>query len=191
MGKLREQFFYKSISESVDKTVDEYQKKYTPKKGRRFNVNKITYEVGETIVQDGVFAFEISNKIPEGEISEKYTINDYFNDVKKSLASLKSKPAEVDMDEIVRRGVENEVKTRDYVRLKFSYKLESLYDDKAIVTLCEDIKSGKSDVDISDLPSERSIVGGLAIRMVGEKSHAICTQGIDDLMKANDEVRKK
>ena len=191
MGKSKEYFFSKNISDALDNAVKAYQEKYTKKKGRRFNVNDITYELGVAKVEDNCLEFEMSNKIPEAEIREDYTIEQYFKDVKKTLSSFKSKASEIGMDEIVKRESENEVKTRDYVRLKFRYNLSELYNEKELLDLYEDIKSGKSSMEIKKVSGVNSLLGPLALNVVESKVYSLCTQNMENLMKANDKVRSK
>jgi len=191
MGHLKEHFFYKIVSDALGKAIEEYQEQYTKKKGRRFNVNDITYELGEVRVQNNAIEFEMSNKIPEKEITEEYTIEKYFADVKKVLASLKVSPDELDMDEIVRRGAENEVKKRDYVRLKFRRKLSKLYNDKALIALYQDIQSGKNSMEIVKVQGINSPLGSLALNIAGKSAYDFCKENMENLIKANDMVRSK
>jgi len=191
MGHLKEHFFYKTVSDALNKAIEEYQEQYTRKKGRRFNVNDITYELGEVCVKNDAIEFEMSNKIPENEITEEYTIEKYFSDVKGILKTLKVEPAELDMDEILRRGTENEVKKRDYVRLKFRRKLSKLYNDKELVAMYKDIESGKNPMEIVKVQGISSPLGSLALNVAGKRAYEFCKENMKNLIKANDMARSK
>ncbi len=190
MGLFREHFLFACSDNALCRIISEYQEKYTPKKGRRFNLNGITYELGESKVADGLFEFEISSKIPETEVGDSYPLDRYFADVKKILLKSKCKPSEVDMDEIIKKESENEIKTRDYVRTKFNFELTSLMDDEELVSLYKDIESGASPRKIPVLPGVSSPIGSLALSLFEEKVYNICLECMEDLIKANDEVRK-
>ena len=59
MATLKKILFGKYASKALNCIVEEMQKKYGQKKGRRFNYDNITYEVSRAGVVDETIEFEI------------------------------------------------------------------------------------------------------------------------------------
>ena len=68
MANFKQQFFLQFASLGLTELIADYRNRYEPKKGDRFNVEGITYEIGPAkITREGV-EFEVSSKIPQDEL---------------------------------------------------------------------------------------------------------------------------
>ena len=101
MSTLRGLLFSQYASEGLANLVVELQKKYKPKRGRRFNHGNITYEIGRPILKDNILEFEISSKIPQDELKSNKDMKTYFTQIKKILNSEKMKPVSIEMENII------------------------------------------------------------------------------------------
>ena len=74
MSSLQSQLFMETASVTLNRLTKDLQKKFEPKKGDRFNVEGITYEIGppKFVDADKAIRFEISSKIPGEELPESY-----------------------------------------------------------------------------------------------------------------------
>merc|ERR1712096_497582 len=77
------------------------EKKYSKKKGRRFNYENITYEISRGGVVDENMQFEISSKIPQDELKGHKDMKAYFAEIKKLASRFKNKPVTIEMENIV------------------------------------------------------------------------------------------
>ena len=101
MATLKELLFGKYAGEGLNSTVEEMQKKYSKKKGRRFNHDNITYEISRGGVVDENMQFEISSKIPQDELKGDKDMKSYFAEIKKLVTKFKNKPVTIEMENIV------------------------------------------------------------------------------------------
>ena len=189
MGHLRDKIFYRTVNDAVDKVRDEFCDKYKPKKGNRFFVNGITYEISEGKLQQETIQFEISSKIP-GEIFDKKGINlKYFNEVKKLMNSKSKKPADIKMENIIHSTNVNEVKERDYIKCTYIYKESELYSEKEVDSTVKQVLS--KNLKIPQIGGITTIPGQAVLYLIGENVHSGAETNINDLIKSNDEVMKK
>ena len=101
MATLKQILFSQFAGDGLTQLIGETQKMYTPKKGRRFNHENITYEISRPGVVEGNIEFEISSKIPQDELKDDKNMNSYFNKIKKVLSKTKNKPVSIEMENIV------------------------------------------------------------------------------------------
>ncbi|HJL73422.1 MAG TPA: hypothetical protein QGI40_06155, partial [Nitrospinaceae bacterium] len=101
MATLKKILFGQFAGESLTSLVEEMQKKYNPKKGRRFNHANIPYELSRPGVVDDNIQFEISSKIPPDELKGNHDMKSYFKEIKKLVSKEKHKPISVEMENIV------------------------------------------------------------------------------------------
>ncbi len=132
MSILQEQLFVQTATESLHRLTKDLQGKYEPKKGDRFNIKGITYEIGPPKFRDNKVQFEISSKIPGEELPANYDEANYFKKIDKICTGAKKKPASSDMENIIRETRDQEKKERDYVKLTYEYASEELFDEKEI-----------------------------------------------------------
>ena len=191
MATLKELLFGKYAGEGLNSTVEEMQKKYSKKKGRRFNHDNITYEISRGGVVDENMQFEISSKIPQDELKGDKDMKSYFAEIKKLATKFKSKPITIEMENIVLDTKKNTEKERDYVKLLYSYPLNDLYSDKEISEKAEEmsqIKGNKSTVKARGALTQQ---GNLALQIVQETTQSFARQNIEDLSSANKQVKAK
>ena len=101
MTTLKELLFGKYAGEGLSSIVEEMQKKYSKKKGRRFNHDNITYEISRGGVIDESMQFEISSKIPQDELKGDKDMKSYFAEIKKLVTKFKNKPVMMEMENII------------------------------------------------------------------------------------------
>jgi len=121
MGELKDKFFLQYISAGLEKVRDGFREEHTPKKGNRFLIKGLTYEIG-TCRKDGAqYVFEISSKIPQEVLPKNVKIEKYFSSVIKLMNKCAKKPSESKMENIIHNTADEELKERDYVKLIYSY----------------------------------------------------------------------
>jgi len=121
MGDLKDQFFLQYINSGLDKVRDSFREDYTPKKGNRFLIKGITYEIGRCRKDGSQYVFEISSKIPQDVLPKNVKIEKYFNAIVKLMGKCSKKPVESKMESIVHNTADEELKERDYVKLIYNY----------------------------------------------------------------------
>jgi len=174
---------------AIDSLRGEFCAKYKPKKGNRFFINGITYEISEGKLQKDSIQFEISSKIPQ-EIFDKKGLNlKYFNEVKKLMNSKPKRPADVKMENIIHSTNVSEIKERDYVKCTYIYKESELYTEKQVDTIVKQVL-GK-EMKLPEISGVTTIPGQAVLYLIGENVHSGALTNIDDLIKSNDEVMKK
>ena len=191
MATLKELLFGKYAGEGLNSTVEEMQKKYSKKKGRRFNHDNITYEISRGGVVDENMQFEISSKIPQDELKGDKDMKSYFAEIKKLATKFKNKPVTIEMENIVLDTKKNTEKERDYVKLLYSYPLNDLYSDKEISEKAEEISQTKRNKSTTKARGALTPQGNLALQLVQETTQSFARQNIEDLISANKQVKTK
>lgn len=180
----------KYASRGRSRIIDEYKEKYTSKKGDRFFVDGITYEIGQILQENDEMEIEISSKIPVDEISEKNK-EKYFKSIKKELSRQEFPPYYIVMEDIVKKIGEREVKKRDYIRLKYRAKTNYFYDEKAILEESERIVREQDDETIPFIPEANSIPGKLVLAAIEEKFHIFVKDKMTRMIQANLEAKSQ
>ena len=185
MATLKELLFGKYAGAGLNFVIEEMQKKYSQKKGRRFNHDNITYEISRGGVVDESMQFEISSKIPQDELKGNKDMKSYFAEIKKLATKFKNKPITIEMENIVLDTKKNTEKERDYVKLLYSYPLNDLYSDKVV--------SEKAQENKATLKARGALTqqGNIALQLVQETTQSFARQNIEDLINANKLVRTK
>lgn len=191
MGTLKGILFTQYAGEGVNSLVEEMQTKYKPKKGRRFNHNNVTYEVGRPTVKDNSLEIEISSKIPQDEIQNPKDMKTYFTEVKKKLSQEKNKADVIEMENIVWDSKKESEKEREYIKLTYRYPLNELYHEEEIEKREKAMASGANKEAIPDIPSVVTLRGKLVLLQVRENIQHIVREHINSLMNANKAVREK
>jgi len=190
MPSLKGLLFSQFANDGLNDLVEEMQSKYQPKKGRRFNHDKITYEVGRPTLNGNQIEFEISSKIPEDEIDSSNKMQVYFEEIKKNLSKIGVKPESIEMENIVWDSKKETEKERDYVKLVYKYPLDELFDNQEIIKTYESKASGKSLDNLPKAPSAFTTQGRLVLQNVRENIQSRGREHIEQLIKANDTVRQ-
>ena len=192
MSTLKKILFGKYASEGLNSVVEEMQKKYSQKKGRRFNHDNITYEVSRGGVVDESMQFEISSKIPHDELKDNKHMKSYFEEIKKVVTKFKNKPVNIEMENIVLDTKKNTEKERDYVKLLYSYPLNDLYSDETISEKMKEMShQTKPEKSSSGVKGALTKQGNFALRLVKQTTQNFARQSIEDLINANEQVRTK
>jgi len=169
MPSLKGILFNQFAGEGLSNLIEEMQKKYNPKKGRRFNHADITYEISRPALKENNLEFEISSKIPQDEVKDNKAMDTFFSSIEKILNKEDKKPVSIERENIVWDSKKDTEKERDYVKCLFSYPLEDLYSDDEVIKRFEKIegKSWKVEGSMIELSKQ---VGDLAkLVMVYEK----------------------
>ena len=191
MATLKELLFGKYAGEGLNSLVEEMQRKYSKKKGRRFNHENITYEISRGDVVGENMKFEISSKIPQDELKSDKDMKSYFAEIKKLATKFKSKPITIEMENIVLDTKKNTEKERDYVKLLYSYPLNDLYNDKEISEKAEEMSQIKGNKSTAKARGALTQQGNLALQLVQETTQSFARQNIEDLISANKQARMK
>lgn len=189
MTSMKGILFSQNASEGLTKLIEEMQKTYKPKKGRRFNHSNITYEVSRPVLRNNSLEFEISSKIPEDEFKDSKQMQSYFQGIKKSIRVKNNNPVSVEMENIVWDSKKESEKERDYVKLLYSYPLDDLYSDEEVVKELELIKANKSKREIPEVQGTFTLQGKIVLALVREKIQELGKSNLESLIAANDKIR--
>ena len=191
MSSLQAQLFVETASVTLSRLTKDLQSKFEPKKGDRFNVEGITYEIGppKFVDADRAIRFEISSKIPGEELPTSYDHTKYFKQIEKRNDSAK-KPVSADMENIVRETRDQERKERDYVKLTYQYGEKELYDDRDILKDIEELSKGASEKKMpAKIPGVTTLAGRLILERVQSSLYEVAKGNVESLIDANAKVR--
>jgi hypothetical protein len=189
MSSLKGLLFTQHATEGLNLLVTEMQKKYKPKKGRRFNDNNITYEISRPTLINNTIEFEISSKIPEDELEGTDSMKKYFEEIKKRVSKGKVKPTSIKMENIIWDSRKDTEKQREYVKLVYQYPLDKFFNNKEIINRHEEAMKNDSSEDLQNTSSTFTNQGKLVLKMVSESIQAMGREHIDRLVNANKEVQ--
>lgn len=191
MPSLKENLFIQFAQEGLSELTEEFRSKYQSKKGDRFNVHGITYEIGTPTISNGPIEFEISSKIPQDELTKAMPLTKYFEAVKSEVKKAPKKPRSIDMENIVRETREEERKERDYVKLTYSYSEKDLYSDRELSKEVEEVGKNPGSRKLPVIPSVPTLAGRLVLLKVRERVRELARQNVETLIQANEEVRRR
>ena len=191
MATLKNILFARYAGKALESLVIEMQKKYSEKKGRRFNHDNITYEVSRANVIDENVQFEISSKIPQDELKGDGHMKNYFKEIKKLVTSLKLKPFSVEMENIVLDTNKANEKERDYVKLLYRYPVDDLYSDKEISEKIKTMNSEEDKKALQEIKGALTPQGSIALQLVLESTKSFARKNIEQLIDANKQVKSK
>lgn len=189
MATLKRILFSQFAGDGLTQLIGETQKMYTPKKGRRFNHENITYEISRPGVVEDNIEFEISSKIPQDELKDDKNMSGYFNAIKKILSKTKNKPVSIEMENIVWDSKKDTEKERDYVKLLYSYPLNDLYNDKDVMAQFKKMTANEAPESLPDSLGALTPQGKIVLQMVKETIQNFARKNIEQLINANKKVR--
>ncbi|MBT3517758.1 MAG: hypothetical protein HN465_09275 [Nitrospina sp.] len=190
MATLKGILFSKYVDKGLNSLLEELQKKYGEKKGRRFNYNNITYEVSRSSLVDENIQFEISSKIPQDELKDRKDMKGYFTAIKKLATKFNKKPIAVEMENIIIDTKKNTEKKRDYVKLLYSYPLDELYNENEILKKTKGMKhQAQGEILSSEASGALTQQGNLALQLVKETIQSLARQNIEALLDANNKIK--
>jgi hypothetical protein len=191
MANFKQQFFQQFASLGLTELIADYRNRYEPKKGDRFNVEGITYEIGPAkITQDGI-EFEVSSKIPQDELPGKADMVKYFEAVKTCMQRSGWVPLSIDMENIIREISEEETKERDYVKLRYCLAEHTLYDDAMVNAELKRLQEQPGAVKLPDIPGVNTVAGRVVLNLLKRNVQHQAQAIMDDLIKANEETRQR
>ena len=188
MSSLKGLLFTQYANDGFSSLIAELQKKYKPKKGRRFNHGNITYEIGRPMLKSDVLEFEISSKIPQDDLKDNKDMQTYFKKVMKIVNKDSIKPISSEMENIVWDSKKETEKQRDYVKLMFQYPLSHLYNDAEIKKRYEVYSKGDFKEALPQVPGVHTPQGKLALLLVRENMHRLGMERVENLIEANNTV---
>ena len=191
MATLKNILFARYAGKALESLVIEMQKKYSEKKGRRFNHDNITYEISRANVIDENIQFEISSKIPQEQLKGNDHMKNYFKEIKKLVTGLKLKPFSVEMENIVLDTNKANEKERDYVKLLYRYPVDDLYSDKEISEKIKTMNSEEDKKALQEIKGALTPQGSIALQLVLESTKSFARKNIEQLIDANKQVKSK
>lgn len=190
MTNFKHQFFLQYASLGLTELTLEYRTKYEPKKGDRFNVEGITYEIGPAKMTGDGIEFEISSKIPQEELPNKADMVRYFEGMKALLLQAEKSPLSIDKENIVREISEEETKERDYVKLRYCFTEPELYNDAAVNTEIKRAQQEPSKGQIPSVPGVNTLAGRVVLHLVKQNIQRYAKAAMDHLIQANETTRQ-
>ncbi|MFQ5912891.1 MAG: hypothetical protein ACE5JS_06890 [Nitrospinota bacterium] len=191
MSTLRAQLFLEYAAEALSKLTGEFREKYVSKKGDRFNIQGVTYEIGTPVLRDSQIEFEISSKIPQDEFGGDMTQTKYFNAVKGIVRKGKKKPKSIDMENIVRETRDDTRKERDYVKVTYGYPETELFSEKEIPRQIEEVSKDPGKHDLPDVPGISTLAGRIVLKTLRDNLRQKARENLQLLIDANNQVRKE
>ena len=189
MSSLKGLLFTQYANDGLSALIAELQKKYKPKKGRRFNHGNITYEIGRSALKKDALEFEISSKISQDELKDSKDMQAYFDKIMKIIKKDSKKPVSSEMENIVWDSKKETEKERDYVKLLFQYSLNELYDDAEVDKRYEAYSRGEWKGDLPEVPGIYTPQGKLALALVRETMQNLGRERVEKLIEANKAVK--
>ncbi|QPJ66453.1 MAG: hypothetical protein G3M78_14025 [Candidatus Nitrohelix vancouverensis] len=186
MSTLKGMLFSQYANEGLSELIETLQKKHKPKKGRRFNLDNITYEISRSTLKDNQIEFAISSKIPQDELKDRDGMDAYFQNIETLINKEKSKPILIEMENIVWGAKKDADKNRDYVKLVYQYQLDQLFDNQAVPQHFEAAKSNDS---LKNINGAFTPQGKVVLKMVRDKIQEIAQGHMDTLINANNKVK--
>jgi hypothetical protein len=191
MANFKQQFFQQFASLGLTELIADYRSRYEPKKGDRFNVEGITYEIGPAIITPAGIEFELSSKIPQDELPSKADMMKYFETVKTRMQQSGRVPLSIDMENIIREISEEETKERDYVKLRYCLAEHSLYTDTMVNTELKRLQEQPGEGTLPDIPGVNTVAGRVVLNLLKRNVQQQARAIMDDLIKANEETRQQ
>jgi len=190
MPNFREQLFLQFACQGITESIDAFKAKYQPKKENRFNFDEITYETSPAKLIDGNLEFEISSKIPQDELLDRNDFDSYFGAIKGVIAPDEKQPIATDMENIIHEVGGEEVKERDYVRLRYRYNFDEVCSNDVIADELAKYQQDPSSRDLPDIANVNTLAGKLVLVLIEEFFSKEATTRMDRLIEANQHVRQ-
>jgi len=191
MANFKQQFFLQFASLGLTELIADYRNRYEPKKGDRFNVEGITYEIGPPIITQEGIEFEVSSKIPQEELPSKADMMKYFEAVRGLMQRSGRVPLSIDMENIIREISEEETKERDYVKLRYCLAEDTLYNDTMVNAELKRLHEQREAVRLPDIPGVNTVAGRLVLNLLKHNVQCQAKAIMDELIQANEETRQQ
>jgi hypothetical protein len=191
MANFKQQFFLQFVSLGLSELIADYRNRYEPKKGDRFNVEGITYEIGPAKITHEGIEFEVSSKIPQEELPSKADMLQYFEAVRGLIQRSGRAPLSIDMENIVREISEEETKERDYVKLRYCLAEHTLYNDDMVNAELKRLQEQPEAARPPDIPGVNTVAGRLVLNLLRRNVQRQAKAIMDALIRANEETRQQ
>ena len=190
MSGFRQQLFHQFVANGVTSCIESFKTQYQAKRENRFHLDGITYEVGTPAIDGDAIELEISSKIPQDDLNrDEFT--SYFSAIGEFLANDAKRPEDIDMDNIVHQEADGEsTKERDYVRLRYRYDLNEMYND---ATVAERLAAVQKDPDahaLPEIPNVNTLAGRVVLSCVEDFMRQEAMERMQRLIEANQNVRQ-
>ena len=190
MSDFRQQLFHQFVSNGVTSCIESFKTQYEAKRENRFHLDGITYEVSTPAINGDAIELEISSKIPQDDL-ERDEFANYFEAIEGFLASDAKRPEEMDMENIVQQEADGEsTKERDYVRLRYRYGFEEMYDNDTIAERVAAVQKDPEAHPLPEIPNVNTLAGRVVLSCVEEFMRQEATERMQRLIEANQEVRR-
>jgi len=190
MSNFREQLFQQFASQGIAESIGAFKTQYQPKKENRFNVDGITYEISPVRLHPTGLEFEISSKIPQEEIVDRNDFETYFDAIKEALADDTRHPVAMDMENIVHDVDGEELKERDYVRLRYQYSFEEVCNNEAIGAEVARFQKDPSARPLPEVANVNTLTGKVVLLCIEDLFQREATLRMTRLIEANQQVRQ-
>jgi hypothetical protein len=191
MANFKQQFFLQFASLGLTELIADYRNRYEPKKGDRFNVEGITYEIGPAKITPEGVEFEVSSKIPQDELPGKADMMKYFEAVRALMQRSGKVPLSIDMENIIREISEEETKERDYVKLRYCLAEHTLYNDAMVNAELKRLHEQPEAVTLPDIPGVNTVAGRMVLNLLKHNVQRQAKTIMDELIQANEETRQQ
>jgi hypothetical protein len=191
MANFKQQFFLQFASLGLTELIADYRNRYEPKKGDRFNVEGITYEIGPAKITPEGVEFEVSSKIPQDELPGKADMMKYFEAVRALMQRSGKVPLSIDMENIIREISEEETKERDYVKLRYCLVEHTLYNDAMVNAELKRLQAQPEVVTLPDIPGVNTVAGRMVLNLLKHNVQRQAKTIMDELIQANEETRQQ
>jgi hypothetical protein len=190
MPNFREQLFLQFACQGIAGSIDTFQSKYQLKKENRFNFDEITYETSQVKLHEGSLEFEISSKIPQDELLDRNGFESYFSAIKDAIGRDEKQPIATDMENIVHEVGGEELKERDYVRLRYRYSFDEVCSNDVIATELAKYQRDPSLRKLPEIANVNTLAGKLVLLLIEDFFQNEATTRMDRLIEANQQVRQ-
>ncbi len=190
MANFREQLFLQFACQGITGSIEKFKSKYQPKKENRFNFDEITYETSPAKLSEGSLEFEISSKIPQDELIDRNDFESYFGAIKEVIAPDDKQPIATDMENIVHEVGGEEMKERDYVRLRYRYSLDEVCSNDVIAEEIAKYQQDPSSRELPEIANVNTLAGKLVLLLIEDFFDNEATDRMDRLIDANQQVRQ-
>lgn len=190
MSNFRQQLFQQFASQGITVSVEAFQSKYQPKKENRFNVDGITYETSPARLSENSLEFEISSKIPQDELADRDDFDSYFSAIKETIEHDEKRPEAMDMENIVQEIGGEDVKERDYVRLRYRYDFDEICSNEKVAAEIALYQKDPESHPLPDIPNVNTLAGKVVLICVQDFFREEATTRMERLVEANQQVRQ-
>lgn len=190
MSGFKQQLFHQFVVNGVTSCIESFKSRYQAKRENRFHLDGITYEVGTPAIDGDAIELEISSKIPQDDLDRDEFAN-YFAAIGEFLANDARRPEDIDMDSIVHQEADGEAtKERDYVRLRYRYGLNEMYDDATVAERIAAVQKDPEAYALPEIPNVNTLAGRVVLSCVEDFIRQEAMERMQRLIEANQNVRQ-